>query len=95
MAGGNSPGVRLEPGPLNALTDVPGVAVGHFTHDRVLRATTPIIAEGRLIAGVSGCGSNPGTIINDALAGTTVGGVVRAIGLTERLMLRRRVPMTR
>ncbi len=95
MAGGNSPGVRLEPGPLNALTDVPGVAVGHFTHDRVLRSTTPIIAEGGAVAGVSVRGSNPGTINTDALAATTIGGVVRAIGLTERLMLRRRVPMTR
>jgi hypothetical protein len=29
---------RLVSGVLNALTDVPGVEVGHYTHDRVQRA---------------------------------------------------------
>ena len=81
-AEGNAPGIQLKPGPLNALTDVPGIAVGHFTHDRVLRGITAILAEGGAVAGVSVRGSNPGTINTDALAATTVGGVVHAIGLT-------------
>ncbi|MDP9359073.1 MAG: P1 family peptidase [Chloroflexota bacterium] len=81
-AGGNRLGVRLESGPLGALTDVPGIAVGHFTHDRVLRGISAILAEDGAVAGVSVRGSNPGTINTDALAATTVGGVVHAIGLT-------------
>ncbi len=80
--GGNAAGFRLESGPLNSLTDVPGIAVGHFTHDRVLRGTTAVLAEGGAVAGVSVRGSNPGTINTDALAATTIGGVVHAIGLT-------------
>ncbi len=73
---------RLETGPLSALTDVPGITVGHFTDDRVLRGITAILAEGGAVAGVSVRGSNPGTINTDALAATTIGGVVHAIGLT-------------
>ena len=33
----------LERGRLNALTDVPGLEVGHFTHDRVRRGVTAIL----------------------------------------------------
>ena len=74
--------LRLAAGPLGELTDVPGITVGHFTHDRVARGITAVLAEGGAVAGVSVRGSNPGTINTDALAATTVGGVVHAIGLT-------------
>ena len=74
--------VRLEPGSLNALTDVPGVKVGHFTHDDVPRGTTAVLCAGGATAGVSVRGSNPGTFNTDALAPTAAGGVVHAIGLT-------------
>lgn len=72
----------LKPAPHNALTDVPGIKVGHFTHDTVRRGTTAIIVEGGAVAGASVRGSNPGTFNTDALAPTTSGGTVHAIGLT-------------
>ena len=74
--------VRLEPGPINALTDVPGISVGHFTHDLVYRGVTAILCEGSATAGVSVRGSNPGTIHTDALGPTTIGGMVHGIGLS-------------
>lgn len=76
------PVIRLEPGPLNALTDVPGIKVGHFTHDQVHRGVTAILCEGGANAGVSVRGSNPGTIHTDALGPTTIGGLVHGIGLS-------------
>ncbi len=72
----------LRPGRLGAITDVPGVQVGHFTHDRVFRGTTAIIFPEGAIAGVEVRGSNPGTFNTDALASTTIGGLVHAIGLS-------------
>src|SRR3712207_2488951 len=74
--------LRLQPGPLNALTDVPGIKVGHFTHDEVMRGVTAILCEEGAAAGVSVRGSNPGTINTDALAATTLGSIVHGIGLT-------------
>lgn len=72
----------LDRGPLDALTDVPGVLVGHFTHDAVARGVTAILCTEGAAAGVSVRGSNPGTFNTDALAATTVGSVVHAIGLS-------------
>ncbi len=72
----------LLPGPANSITDVPGVHVGHFTHDRVYRGTTALIFPEGGIAGVEVRGSNPGTFNTDALASTTIGGLVHAIGLS-------------
>ena len=74
--------VRLEPGPLNAITDVPGVTVGHYTSERVLRGTTAVLCKAGAAAGVSVRGSNPGTIETDALAATATGSLVHGIGLT-------------
>ena len=75
--------VRLEPGPINAFTDVPGISVGHFTHDQVYRGVTAdLFGEGSATAGVSVRGSNPGTIHTDALGPTTIGGMVHGIGLS-------------
>jgi L-aminopeptidase/D-esterase-like protein len=76
------PVVRLDPGPLNALTDVPGIKVGHFTHDEVYRGVTAVLCEEGATAGVSVRGSNPGTIHTDALGPTTIGGLVQGIGLS-------------
>src|SRR5919112_1185534 len=75
-------GIRLLPGPTNSLVDVPGIKVGHFTHESVRRGVTAILCEGGATAGVSVRGSNPGTFNTDALAPTTAGGIVHAIGLT-------------
>lgn len=77
----NSP-IVLERGPLNALTDVPGIKVGHCTHDVVLRGVTAILCEEGASAGVSVRGSNPGTFNTDALAATTIGSLVHGIGLS-------------
>src|SRR5215218_8288908 len=74
--------LRLASGALNALTDVPGIEVGHYTHDRVQRGVTAILCRAGATAGVSVRGSNPGTFNTDALAATTAGGIVHGIGLT-------------
>lgn len=73
--------VRLESGPLDALTDVPGVIVGHYTHDTVYRGVTAILTTEGATAGVSVRGSNPGTVHTDSLGPTTIGGFVHGIGL--------------
>jgi L-aminopeptidase/D-esterase-like protein len=75
-------GPHLASGVLNALTDVPGIEVGHFTHDRVQRGVTAILCKEGATAGISVRGANPGTFNTDALAATTVGTLVHAIGLT-------------
>lgn len=74
--------LRLQPGPTGTMIDVPGIKVGHYTHDTVHRGVTAILCEGGATAGVSVRGSNPGTFNTDALDPTTSGGVVHAIGLT-------------
>ncbi|MDQ3512197.1 MAG: P1 family peptidase [Chloroflexota bacterium] len=79
--------IRLGPGPLNAITDVPGIEVGHHTHERVLRGTTAVLCRGGAAAGVSVRGSNPGTTHTDALAATTAGSLVHGIGLTGGSLL--------
>jgi len=82
MIDSDSSAVVLESGPLDALTDVPGVAVGHYTDERVYRGVTAILTTGGATAGVSVRGSNPGTIHTDALGPTTIGGYVHGIGLS-------------
>ena len=82
MRSGNHHVVRLEPGPLNALTDVPGIEVGHYTHEVVHRGTTAVICRGGATAGVSVRGANPGTLHTDALGPDTPWGFVHGIGLT-------------
>jgi L-aminopeptidase/D-esterase-like protein len=72
---------RLEAGPLNAITDVPGIEVGHFTHEVVRRGVTAVLCKGGAAAGVSVRGANPGTYNTDALAATTAGSLVHGIGL--------------
>ena len=81
-AGNPSTDLRLQPGPTDSLVDVPGIEVGHYTHDSVHRGTTAILCKESATAGVSVRGSNPGTINTDALAPTMAGGTVHAIGLT-------------
>ena len=43
--------LRLASGTLNALTDVPGIEVGHYTHDRVQRGVTAILCRAGATAG--------------------------------------------
>lgn len=77
-----SPSLGMQPGPTSSLIDVPGVKVGHHTHDSVRRGVTAILCGGGATAGVSVRGSNPGMSNTDALDPTTAGGTVHAIGLT-------------
>lgn len=72
----------LLPGPLDAITDVPGILVGHYTDERVHRGTTALLFPDGAIAGVEVRGSNPGTFNTDALAATTISGLIHAIGLS-------------
>lgn len=77
----DSPVIQLQPGLLNAITDVPGIEVGHDTHDQVRRGVTAVLCKGGAAAGVSVRGSNPGTYNTDALAATAAGSLVHGIGL--------------
>lgn len=74
--------IRLTAGPLNAITDVPGIEVGHHTHEHIMRGITAVLCKAGASAGVSVRGSNPGTIQTDALAATAAGSLVHGIGLT-------------
>src|SRR5690606_27958452 len=67
MGGSDVPGM-LRPGPHNAITDVAGVKVGHFTHERFLTGTTVVLVEGGAVAGVDVRGAAPGTRETDLLA---------------------------
>lgn len=73
--------IELVPGPLNAITDVPGIEVGHETHQSVMRGVTAVLCKAGATGGVSVRGGNPGTFNTDALSPTTVGSVVHGIGL--------------
>jgi L-aminopeptidase/D-esterase-like protein len=58
------------PGPKNAITDVPGIEVGHYTASNGtggMTGTTAIIARGGAIAGVTQRGGAPGTRLTDLL----------------------------
>jgi L-aminopeptidase/D-esterase-like protein len=55
------------PTPPGAITDVPGIKVGHVTRTERLTGCTVILAEGGAVAGVDVRGSAPGTIETDLL----------------------------
>jgi L-aminopeptidase/D-esterase-like protein len=79
-----SPGWAQMPGPNNAITDVPGIKVGHFTGNP-LTGTTVVIAEknGQGVAGgVSQRGGAPGTRETDLLKPENMVQIVNAITLS-------------
>jgi len=79
-----SPGWAQVPGPNNAITDVPGIKVGHFTGNP-LTGTTVVIAEkgGQGVAGgVSQRGGAPGTRETDLLRPENLVQIVNAITLS-------------
>src|SRR5438552_13589659 len=60
------------PGPLNAITDVPGIEVGHYTlpHDPsapAITGTTVVVSRAGAVGGVSQRGGAPGTRETDLL----------------------------
>ena len=56
------------PGPLNALTDVTGLKVGHASDARLKSGVTVVVPEAPMIAGVHVMGGAPGTRETDLLA---------------------------
>ncbi|HEV2107174.1 MAG TPA: P1 family peptidase [Thermomicrobiales bacterium] len=61
------PGTQLQLGPHDAITDVLGIEVGHYTHHRVPRGVTAVLCREGAAAGVSVRGSSPGTVHIDTV----------------------------
>ncbi len=55
------------PGPMNVITDVPGLTVGHATDERARSGVTTLLCDGLWPAGVCVSGGGPGTRETDAL----------------------------
>ncbi|HEX5120627.1 MAG TPA: P1 family peptidase [Pseudonocardiaceae bacterium] len=72
------------PGPRNAITDVPGVSVGH--HQRIgdgwATGTTVVLVPAGAVGGVDGRGGAPGTRETDLLAPENLVSRVHAVCLT-------------
>ena len=69
-----------KPGPNNAITDVPGVRVGHYTvRDGTLRGTTAILFDGSSTAGVDVRGGNPVVLAESYFRAETVEGQADAV----------------
>lgn len=71
----------LRPGPLNLITDVAGVTVGHATDARVLSGVTTIQFDGSWPTGVDVRGGGPGLRETEALAPENLVGRAHAIVL--------------
>lgn len=69
------------PGPLNLITDVPGLTVGHVTDDAVRSGATVLLVDGFWAAAVDVRGGGPGTRETEALAPENLVGRVHAIAL--------------
>ncbi|HZW73618.1 MAG TPA: P1 family peptidase, partial [Caldimonas sp.] len=73
------------PGPKNAITDVPGIEVGHYTVTNGsggMTGTTAIIARGGATAGVTQRGGAPGTRLTDLLNSQKAVGNIHAVTLS-------------
>ena len=73
------------PGPNNAITDVPGIEVGHHTarnESGGMTGTTVIVTRGGAIAGVSQRGGAPGTRLTGLLKPEKAVGIVHAVTLS-------------
>jgi L-aminopeptidase/D-esterase-like protein len=73
------------PGPKNAITDVPGIEVGHYTASSGtggMTGTTAIIARGGATAGVTQRGGAPGTRETDLLKSEKAVGTAHAVVLS-------------
>ncbi|MBS0373170.1 MAG: P1 family peptidase [Proteobacteria bacterium] len=69
------------PGPLNLITDVPGLTVGHATDARAETGVTTLLGASALAAGVDVRGGAPGVRETDALAPDALVGQAHAIVL--------------
>lgn len=72
----------MKPGPLNAITDVPGIQVGQFTDLDNLTGVSVIFPENGAVAGVDVRGSAPGTRETDLLNPVNLVEKVHAIVLS-------------
>jgi L-aminopeptidase/D-esterase-like protein len=73
------------PGPKNAITDVPGIEVGHYTATNDtggMTGTTAIITRGGATAGVTQRGGAPGTRLTDLLKSEKAVGTVQGVVLS-------------
>jgi putative pantetheine hydrolase len=73
------------PGAKNAITDVPGIEVGHYTVTNGtggMTGTTAIIARGGATAGVTQRGGAPGTRLTDLLKSEKAVGTAHAVVLS-------------
>ena len=57
-----------KPGRHNAVTDVPGIRVGHYTNPRILSGITVVLAREGSVGGVDVRGGSPGTRETDLLS---------------------------
>ncbi|MDW8426441.1 MAG: P1 family peptidase [Meiothermus sp.] len=71
----------MKPGPYNAITDVPGIQVGHYTDLEHLTGVTVVFPEKGAVAGVDVRGSAPGTRETDLLDPVNLVEKVQAIVL--------------
>lgn len=69
----------MTPGPRNALTDVPGIRVGHAQDMALLSGTTVVLPDEPAVAAVDCRGGGPGTRETDALQPSTLVEVAHAI----------------
>lgn len=69
------------PGPLNLITDVPGLTVGHVTDEAVRSGATVLRTDGFWAAAVDVRGGGPGTRETEALAPENLVGRAHAIAL--------------
>ncbi|MCC7365896.1 MAG: P1 family peptidase [Dehalococcoidia bacterium] len=70
------------PGPLDAITDVPGIRVGHWTNRRAATGCTVVRCETCTFAAVDARGGAPGTRETDVLNGANMVRKCHAILLT-------------
>jgi L-aminopeptidase/D-esterase-like protein len=72
----------MAPGKLDAITDVPGIKVGHWTNRRAATGCTVVLCERGAVGGVDVRGGAPGTLGTDALRPGTLIQEVHAVLLT-------------
>ena len=83
--------MAAQPGPHNALIDVPGIRVGHHTAigDGYLTGTTVVLApDGGMVAGVDVRGGGPATHETDLLAPDRIRRADPCAGADRRQRLR-------
>lgn len=71
----------MKPGPLNRITDVPGLKVGHATDERAQSGVTTVLCDRLTTASVDVRGGAPGVRETDTLAPDSLVGAVHAIVL--------------